>query len=135
MSLNVEGEYFFKVEQYMYHLAIFRHEDSAERIAGKMEFRKIRTGLRGELISGGSVVYNLFVNDRQAEEALQLLPSLCDQKEAADLVECPKCGSTRIHPQERDEEDIFPFEPRFHVMQKDREPMQLVCQDCDHSWR
>lgn len=117
----------------MYHLAIFRHEDSAERIAGKMELQQIRTGLRGDLTSSGDVVYNLFVSDRQAEEALRLLPDLCE-KDKNDLMECPQCGSMDIHPVIEEDEAEFPFEPRFRVLQKTNAPLEVTCNKCGHSW-
>jgi len=119
----------------MYHLAIFRHEDSAERIAGKMELRQIRTGLRGDHTLSGNMVYNLFVSDRQAEEAMRLLPDLCEDEDK-DVMECPKCGSTDVHPVEAEEEDSeFSFEPRFHILQDTGEPLELCCKGCGHTWQ
>lgn len=118
----------------MYHVATFRHETAAERVAGRMELKRIRTGLRGDHLASGDTVYNLFVSDRQAEVASRILPDLMsDMDEHQEVMECPICNSREVHPADTGE-GIFPFEPRFRLQQTSGDPLKLTCQNCGHTW-
>lgn len=121
----------------MQHLATFHRESSAETVAGRMEQHRIRTGLTGDHMASGDTVYNLFVPDRQIEDAVHLLADIIKEKMAQDSVlTCPSCNSQDVHPAaDEDEHDIyFPLEPRFRLMQKSGEPIHLSCRKCGHEW-
>tara|TARA_R110002096_G_scaffold215310_6_gene403067 strand:- start:3004 stop:3372 length:369 start_codon:yes stop_codon:yes gene_type:complete len=121
----------------MQHLAIFHRESSAETVAGRMEQQRIRTGLTGDHTASGDTIYNLFVSDRQIEDAMRLLADIVQEKMAEDdVLQCPECSSQDVHPAvEDDERDLyFPLEPRFRLMQKSGDPIHLCCRSCGHEW-
>lgn len=118
----------------MYHLATFHHEKSAEQIAGRMELQHIRTGLRGDHTAAGEVIYNLFVSDRQAEDALRLLSGLFeDDRTRADVFVCPLCGSGDVHPRS-DADAQFTLEPKFRLQQTSGAVLEMGCNNCGHRW-
>ncbi|MFT5467563.1 MAG: hypothetical protein ACI8UO_002668 [Verrucomicrobiales bacterium] len=118
----------------MYHLATFHHEDSAEKVAGCMEMRQIRTGLRGDHTASGQTIFNLFVSDLQAEDAIKLFQGIvAGTKEDEDVLSCPICNSHDVHPAS-DAHDLFPIEPRFRLTQISGAVVEMTCKKCGHSW-
>ena len=118
----------------MYHLATFTRESSAERIAGRMELQRIRTGLTGGNMTSGDTVFNLFVPDRQAEVAERLLSDLfSDTEENNEILKCPTCGSSDVHLSDEHAE-VFPLEPHFRLRQTSGPPIELSCKACGHRW-
>ena len=121
----------------MQHLVTFRRESSAESVASRMERHRIRTGLTGEHTASGDTVYNLFVSDRQVEDAMEFLSDFYSNRKAGeDVLVCPECGSTDVHPAAKgdDSDDYFPLEPRFRLLQKTGDPIRLSCKGCGHEW-
>ena len=102
-----------------------------------MELNRIRTGLTGNHMASGDTVYNLFVSDRQVEDAIRLLGDIfSDKASKQEVLTCPQCGSTDVHPvlDEDEGDDYFPLEPRFRQLQKSDDPIDVACQKCGHQW-
>lgn len=99
-----------------------------------MEMRQIRTGLRGDHTASGQTIFNLFVSDLQAEDAIKLFQGIvAGTKEDEDVLSCPICNSHDVHPAS-DAHDLFPIEPRFRLTQISGAVVEMTCKKCGHSW-
>lgn len=118
----------------MYHLATFQAERAAERVATQMELNSIHTGLRGDHTASGQTIFNLFVSDRQKDDAVKLFPGVvADAGEDSAVLSCPICNSHDVHPSS-DAHDLFPIEPRFRLKQISGAVVEMSCKNCGHSW-